>query len=100
LVVLQVKEHCLRDPDVTVLRAFVAATQQHDQYCTASHEIDSVTRAVVDAEFTDALADGANIPRIAERKTLYPGGGPRARHGVAQPSQSFPKCLRFPYLEH
>ena len=56
--------------DVLSLRALVSAAQQNDDLLAPSHEINSVPRPIVDAQFADSPAHRLHIPRIPIRQPI------------------------------
>ena len=59
--------------DVGCLRALITAGEQYHEYCTPLHEVEPVTRAVVDAQLADAFAHRFHVAEVAGcRKSLNP----------------------------
>jgi hypothetical protein len=54
--------------DVLLLRSLVTATQQDHQGVTPLHEVDTIARTIIDAQFVDAVSDRFDVPGVAERK--------------------------------
>jgi hypothetical protein len=53
---------------ILVLRFFVASNEQENQKVSVPLEVYAVTRSVIDAQFTDSLADRSYISEVAERE--------------------------------
>ena len=50
------------------LRFLGASNEQKHQKASDAEKIDPVTRSVIDAQFTDAFADGFYVSEVAERE--------------------------------
>jgi len=58
--------------DVVRLRALVAAAKQNCDPVATTLELNPAARAIVYAQFADPVADGSDVARIAETKSVDP----------------------------
>jgi hypothetical protein len=86
-ILLQRSRELQGNPDVSGLRALVAASQQDDQCRAPLDEIDPIAGPVIDPELRYAFTDRPDITWVAERQSINPYLNPRSRSPV-------PQCLK------
>ena len=79
--------------DVLRLRAFVPTAQQNNDGVAPLLEINAVSRAMVDAQFADALSYGFRIPRKSKGETVQAGRDQATRPLILEPCSPLPECL-------
>jgi hypothetical protein len=75
--------------DVPLLGTLVATAQKNNQLLSALHEVDPVTRALVNSHFTDTITNGLNVTRVAKLKTVDPSCDLGSCAGICQSEQPF-----------
>jgi hypothetical protein len=73
--------------DISILSAFVAATEQHGDDRSALLVVHSIARAIIDPHLADASADWLHIARITVGQPVNPRENPCARLRVPQAGQ-------------
>lgn len=76
-------------PDVAILRAFVAAAEEHNQCPTLLAQIHPIAGPMVDAQFGHAFTDGLAIAQVSLSHAGQPGEYPRHSQFVIQAVQPF-----------
>jgi hypothetical protein len=83
-----------RRPDVALLRTLVAAAQQDDDRTAPLLKLDAVAGTVMDAQFTDAVADKQNIASVSICQPVKPTEDRTSGPLVLQPAPPFAERLR------
>src|SRR5438552_3600534 len=89
-----------RSPDIRVLRALVACTQQQRDRRPALLEIDSVAGTVIDTHFAHARADRLHASGITEREAADACSDARLRLAILQSVEPFLERRGLQDFEH
>src|SRR5215471_8886365 len=87
-------------PDVTVLRALVAAAEQYDNVRAAVYEVDAVSGSVVDPQLRNARPNGTHVAGVPQREAPDPDVDPSDGGTVAQALKPLGKRRGLPDLDH
>ncbi len=86
--------------DVLGLRGLVAATQQHDDGCLPSHEVQAVSGPDMDPRLGDAPADAVSVAEVPEPQGSQARGDSRLRPVVAEPGEPLGEHLGLEDADH
>jgi hypothetical protein len=86
--------------DIPRLRPFVPAAEQNDQRPGALHEIDSVSRPIIDSELGDAFPDGLRVADETRLQTHDPLRNSLCCSPVREAVEPFAENWRLPDFDH
>jgi hypothetical protein len=100
LCLLNVLRDTFRGFYVLALRRLAAAAKQYDNLTPLHGEVHPIARAVIDAEFRDAISYRFGIAEADNRYTAYTGGYDRLGYPIFHPADPFFEVFRFPNRYH
>jgi hypothetical protein len=86
--------------NVSGLRAFLTAAEQHDDRVAAPEKVDPVAWPAMDAEFTYTIADRLGVSHVAVRQANETGGNRTFRALILEPLPPRQKRVCFLQLEY
>jgi hypothetical protein len=89
-----------RAADIAFLSALVAAAKQNDDLCSASHEIEPISRHIVDPQLAHAFADRFDVAQQARLQTDNSLGDPPLGVGVSKPGKPILEDVGLPDFDN
>jgi hypothetical protein len=86
---LKLRRQKFRTPDIALLSLFSAATNENDDVCSTSNEIDPVSGSIVDAQLADAIADRFYVAEQARLQSNDSLSDAPPGVGVTKPGKPF-----------
>ena len=97
---LKVTSQCQSPLYVSILSPFVASSQQDDDIATLMLEVHTISRAIVDAKFTDTAANGLCVASEAERQSIHAHLNASSRLSITQAAQPLGEDRRLAQFNH
>jgi hypothetical protein len=92
---------CFCSRDISALAGFVPAAEKHDDYRASPGKIEPVSRTIVYAKFTNAIAHRLGIAKVAESKTIEASSNARLSSDVSKtinPRQEYGSLANLDHL--